>query len=243
MRRSRLVVATAVAFFGAGPALAEAATCEYSHPDHPSWDFYAACEVSVEEVGGTTTTRAEVANGSRFTIGRVEAAGGALYSVNGLPAERLERGASECLRTVTENEVVCIHPEGQAAPVAAPAVPGPAPAGADFAFGGGDPGFCLLASRENGAETLVDYGACLRRENCLVGAESGEMSCLTDYDWKSGRTTEMARAADWHTLDGAPVTATAKGCFLDDAIGLTFCFSQRAMTADDHPVLAPPPAE
>ena len=98
----------------------------------------------------------------------------------------------------------------------------------------------LLKEGARGAETLVDYGPCLRRENCLVLEDSGEMSCLTDYDWKNGRLTEMARTDAWRTLDGAPVVEAAAGCVLDETALVTFCFSQKAMSAADHAVLAAP---
>lgn len=221
-------------------ALAGPAVCEYRHPDHPSWDFFTACDVEAVTEGAVTTYRVAVANGSRFTAEETAGDDGATrYSVNGLAATRLERGESRCYLTDAEAELICIHPEGTDAPAGA-AAPAPVPAGAVSAqvgFGGGVTGFCLLVAREDGADRLVDYGACVKRENCLV-SEAGGTSCLTDYDWTNGRISEMARAGGWQTLDGAPIRPLEGGCVSDDGGGLTFCFSRKAMTAADHPVLA-----
>lgn len=231
-----------VALLFATPALAVDAKCEYRHPGHPSWDFFAACSYDEEVAQGRVTTSVRVANGSRFTTVAEEVAGGGTrYSVNGLAATRLERGESRCYRTDAEAELICIHPVDTEAPAAPAAPPAAVPAAAAPAgFGGGRSGFCLLSQDGPGGPGLVEYGACVKRENCLVDADGGT-SCLTEFDWKSGRVTEMARTDDWHTLDGGEASAQANGCFVDAAVGLQFCYSPKAMTAARYPVLAADP--
>ncbi len=210
---------------------AESAMCEYRHPGHPSWDFFAACTVTVTDNGGATLREVSVSNGSRFTT-RDE---GERHSVNGLAAQKLAQDGAECWRTEAENELICIHPASASAPAAPmPAPGGEPPALADTGFGGGTAGFCLLV--ENGA--VLEYGPCLRRENCLQLTDSKGESCLADYDWASGRITEMARADDWQTLDGGLVVAGDPGCVVDTVAALTFCYATKAMTAATHPVLA-----
>ena len=219
-----------------GMAFAEDAMCEYRHPDRPSWDFFAACTIDRSGPDGAETLRASVVNGSRFTIEESpQTVGASGITVNGLAATRLAREGARCYLTDAEAELVCIHPR-DAAPSALPA-PASSPATADTGFGGGQAGFCLLTARVENVETLTEYGACVKRENCLASAE-GSTTCLTDYDWKSGRLTEMARAEGWQTLDGATVSADENGCFTDEPGGARFCFSQKAMTAAEHPVLA-----
>ncbi|SMH49260.1 hypothetical protein SAMN05661107_2131 [Maritimibacter sp. HL-12] len=234
----RMLLSLALAALVPGFALADEAMCEYRHPDRPSWDFFAACEIEETSRNGVATLEANVANGSRFTIEDPSGADGlAAVSVNGLAATRLAREDARCYLTETEGELVCIHPQGSVASTTAPPEPSPAPAASDTGFGGGQRGFCLLAARKDGVETLVEYGACTRRENCLA-SDTGGLTCLTDFNWTSGRLTEMARADDWRTLDGATVDIDDKGCFNDAPGGLRFCFSQDAMTAAEHPVLA-----
>lgn len=230
----RLPLFLALAALLPGAVFAEEAMCEYRHPDRPSWDFFAACTVEEVTQNGVVTLRASVVNGSRFTI--EDAADGlAGAKVNGLAAIRLDREGARCYRTEAEAELVCLHPR-DAAPAAGPA-PAPEAANADIGFGGGQAGFCLLTAREGGVEVLTEYGACVKRENCLA-SDAGGTTCLTDYDWKSGRLSEMARAEGWQTLDGATVEAGEQGCFTDARGGVRFCFSPRAMTAAEHPVLA-----
>jgi len=219
-----------------GFALAEDAMCEYRHPDRPSWDFFAACTVEETSVDGAVILRASVGNGSRFTIEEAPRADGApVVTVNGLAATRLAREGARCYQTEAEAELVCVHPR-DASPSAMPA-PAPGSATATTGFGGGQAGFCLLTALEGGVETLSEYGACVKRENCLASDEGGT-TCLTDYDWKSGRITETARAEGWQTLDGATVEPDDTGCFTDTAGAVRFCFSLKAMTAAEHPVLA-----
>lgn len=219
-----------------GFALAEDAMCEYRHPDRPSWDFFAACTIEQTGIEGNETLRAAVVNGSRFTIEAAPQSDDARgATVNGLAATRLAREDARCYLTQAEAELVCIHPR-DAAPNPAP-TPTPSSAATATGFGGGQVGFCLLTTRGDSMETLAEYGACVKRENCLASAEGGT-TCLTDYDWKSGRLTEMARAEGWQTLDGATVSVEENGCFTDEPDGARFCFSPRAMTANEHPVLA-----
>lgn len=228
-----------------GQALAAEATCEYRHPAHPSWNFFTDCSYETEITDSTTTTRVSVRNGSEFTTVEAEGADGTVrVTVNGLPATRLARDGSRCFRTDADEELICIHPAGTAAPDPEPAptpAPGPAATSGDVAgFGGGVSGYCLLTQMTGGVETLTEYGACIKRENCLEDSGGG-VSCLTDYDWKSGRLTEMARAEGWQTFDGATVGPAENGCVFDEAAGIRFCFSRSAMTAAEHPVLAAEP--
>lgn len=223
---------------------AESGMCEYRHPSHPKWDFFAACSYSETTTAETTTREVRVSNGSIFST--VTSAAG--ESINGLAARRLERNDAACWRTLAEDELICIYPADTLRPAAPeadpmPAAPDPfaagsAATGVASTFGGGTRGFCLLVE----AGTLVEQGGCIKRENCLeegAGTELGEgTSCLTSYDWNSGRITEMARAADWVTLDGATVIQGDPGCFVDTAAAITFCHSSKAMTARTHPILA-----
>lgn len=221
-----------------GQLVAEQAVCEYRHPDHPSWNFFTTCTVETTSEGGVTTYSVAVSNGSRFTAQEMAGTGGDMgFSVNGLSATRLERDESRCYLTDAEAELICIHPEGTA--LAEPPLAAPAPVstgGTAAGFGGGVSGFCLLTALKDGTETLIDYGACVKRENCLV-SDTGGTTCVTDYDWKAGRITEMARAEGWQTLDGGAARATSEGCFSDDGAGVSFCFARKEMTATDHPVL------
>jgi len=217
-----------------GLAAAESGMCEYRHPAKPSWDFFTSCDVTVEPVAGGVLRRVEVSNGSKFTT-----ISGAEPSVNGLAARRLDRAdGAECFETVADRELICIHPPGTTAPLAvapAPITPDAQTAAlGDVTFGGGEAGFCLLTE----AGALVDYGACTRRENCLIGEVSGALGCLTEYQWKSGRVTQTAREADWLSLDGGAATAEGGGCMTDAAAGLRFCYATRAMSAETHPALA-----
>lgn len=225
-------------------ARAENGMCEYRHPSHPKWDFFASCSYSETTSAEATTREVSVSNGSKFST----VTGAAGDSINGLAARRLERDDAACWRTVGENELICIYPADTLRPAAPEADPlaaapdplaaGAAATGAASTFGGGARGFCLLVEAGN----LVEQGACIKRENCLeepAGAEVGEgTSCLTSYDWASGRITEMARAADWVTLDGAMVIQGDPGCFVDTEAAITFCHSPKAMTAQTHPILA-----
>ncbi|GKY88217.1 hypothetical protein [Sinisalibacter aestuarii] len=230
MRRFAPVLALSLAL---APALlhAEDRMCEYRHPGHPGWDFFAACSVAVTEEGAATIREVTVANGSRLTT-RDE---GGRHSVNGLAAEKLANEAAECWRTTGENELICIHPASASAPVDAAPMPAPA-ALADAGFGGGQRGYCLLSQ----ADTVIDHGACVRRENCVVLADGAGQSCLAEYDWASGRLSEVATTQTWQTLDGGAVVAGDPGCLVDAGAGLTFCYSTAEMNAATHPVLAAP---
>ncbi|OIP82170.1 MAG: hypothetical protein AUK37_09510 [Rhodobacterales bacterium CG2_30_65_12] len=217
-------------------AWAESGMCEYRHPAHPSWDFFASCSVTETSAVGATTREVIVSNGSRFTTR--DEPGEA--SVNGRAALRLDRSDAACWRTEAEGELICIYPAETFAPSAPPPAAGP---GSDFApgalavgnaFGGGTKGFCLLA--EDGV--LVEQGPCIRRENCLEIAAGEGVSCLVNYDWQSGRTTEMASAEGWTTLDGAAAIQGDPGCVLDPGAAIVFCHSKTAITAETHPVLA-----
>lgn len=221
-----------------GVALAADASCEYRHPDHPTWDFFSACSYETVMAEGAETTTVTVRNGSTFTTVDAETDTGTRVTVNGLAASRLERGESRCYLTDADAELICIHPPGTAA-AEAPATPiAAAPVATGLAgFGGGQTGYCLLSETSGAAESLTEYGACVKRENCLE-SEDGGTSCVTDYDWASGRITEMARAAGWHTLDGGAVEVSNAGCFVDAAGGVRFCYSRKKMTVADHPVLA-----
>lgn len=228
MRRSVIVLTHLFAFVPLA-LHAESGMCEYRHPGNPSWDFFAACTFSVRAEGTATIREVTVSNGSRF----VTQDDGARHSVNGHAAQKLDRDAAECWQTEAENELICIHPASAAAPAPLPAETGGS-ASLDTVFGGGEKGFCLLAER--GA--LVEHGACVRRENCVLMENSGGESCLADYDWASGRHTELARAAEWQTLDGGAAIAGDPGCLVDTAVALTFCYSATAMTPSTHPILA-----
>ena len=236
MRSSALISALTMLLPGA--AMATEATCEYRHPAHPSWDFFTACSYETNTVDGAETLTVSVSNGSTFTTVDRETEAGPRVTVNGLAATRLDRSDSRCYRTVADGELICIHPPGTSAPAAPVAPAAAAPASTALAgFGGGQSGYCLLSETRNGAEILTEYGACVKRENCLE-SEDGGTSCVTDYDWASGRITEMARAAGWHTLDGGAVQTSDAGCVVDAKAGVRFCYSRKKMTAADHPVLA-----
>ncbi|HHB80350.1 MAG TPA: hypothetical protein ENK83_01190, partial [Aliiroseovarius sp.] len=219
---------------------AESGMCEYRHPSHPKWDFFASCSYSETTTPEATPREVRVSNGSKFSA----VTGAAGDSINGLAARRQERDDAACWRTLGENELICIYPADtlrpavQEAGVPEPSVSGSAPMGVASTFGGGTRGYCLLVE----AGKLVEQGACIKRENCLeegAGAEIGEgTSCLTSYDWASGRITEMARAANWVTLDGAMVIQGDPGCFVDTEAAITFCHAPKAMTARTHPILA-----
>jgi hypothetical protein len=208
---------------------AESGMCEYRHPGHPSWDFFTACTYTVAAEGAATIREVTVSNGSRF-VTRDE---GGRHSVNDLAARKQDHDDAECWRTEAEDELICIHPVSAVAPAAVAPTTG-ATAVLDTVFGGGEKGYCLLAER--GA--LVEYGACVRRENCVQMENVGE-SCLSGYDWASGRQTELARAADWQTLDGGAALPGDPGCLVDTVAALTFCYAAAAMTPDTHPILAP----
>jgi hypothetical protein len=232
----RLPLFLALAVLFPGVAQAEEAMCEYRHPDRPGWDFFAACTVEETASEAAVTLRASVVNGSRFTIEHVAGTDGMSATVNGLAARRLAREDARCYQTEAEAELICVHPRN-ATPGAMAGPATPVPTTADAGFGGGQAGFCLLTARNGGVETLTEYGPCVKRENC-VASDAGGTTCLTDYDWKSGRLTEMARTDDWQTLDGATVDPGESGCFIDAPGGTRFCFSRNAMTAAEHPVLA-----
>lgn len=208
---------------------AESGMCEYRHPGKPNWDFFASCTYAITPDGAATIREVTVSNGSRF----VTREDGGRHSVNDLAAQKLLRDDAECWRTEAEDELICIHPASAIAPAASPAATSSAVA-LDTLFGGGEKGFCLLA--QSGA--LIDYGACVRRENCLQMENGSGESCLTDYDWASGRHTELARAADWQTLDGGVAVAGDPGCLVDTGAAATFCFSTAAMTPSTHPTLS-----
>lgn len=243
MRFTGLLIALLVT---AGAARAEdtQSMCEYSHPQHPGWDYFEPCSVSVTEAAGKRTTRATVANGSSFTVEAVSQGDGSeRLSVNGRPATRLAREGSACFSTVAAQETICIHPSGTEAPLA-PVVPSGAAAdetaGASTpGIGGGEQGFCLLTDTSGDTTRLVDHGACARAENCQAEAETGEQSCLTLYVWKNGRENGIYRTRDWIALDGAEVSETAPGCWGGDA-GPSFCFAGKDWTAAEQPVLAGP---
>jgi hypothetical protein len=219
-------------------ARAENGMCEYRHPAHPNWDFFASCAYSDSTEGTANLREVSVSNGSRFSTRE----DGGRHTVNGLAATMLERDGAQCWRTVAEDELICIYP----ADTITPADPPPAPAARDDAaiapavegvsFGGGEAGYCLLAE----AGALVEQGRCSKRENCLEIEAGAGLSCLVSYNWKSGRSTEMASAADWVTLDGAPVIKGDPGCVTDTGTGLIFCYATTAMTPETHPVLAQP---
>lgn len=221
-------------------AHAESGMCEYRHPAHPGWDFFASCSYTETLADGATTREVVVSNGSKFTTRE----GAGTPSVNGLAATKLDRDGAKCWRTEAENELICIYP----ADTIRPADPPPAPGGIDdfeagaavldSTFGGGVSGFCLVSE----AGALVEQGACNMRENCLELAEGGGASCLVTYDWKSGRVTETASTGDWTTLDGAVAIKGDPGCLVDTGAAITFCWSTRAMTPDTHPILAAPQA-
>lgn len=215
-------------------ARAETGMCEYRHPRHPNWDFFASCSYSETSADGVTVREVTVSNGSKFTTrdDGIEA------SVNGLAATRLAEPGAECWRTSGENERICIYPAGTIRPADAPpdetemAEPA-APAVGVATFGGGVQGHCLLV--DGGA--LVEQGRCTRRENCVdLGSENGA-SCLAEYAWASGRTTETASTATWITLDGAEAIAGDPGCVTDPAAARSFCWSTTAMTPSTHPIL------
>lgn len=231
----------------AAPALAqgsEAAMCEYSHPQHPGWDFFRPCQVTVETRPGAVVTRAEVANGSSFTIEEVQLADGASrVSVNDRPAALIVREDAQCLRTEGEGETICIHPAGTEAPVAASAEESDLDlAVAAQGIGGGEAGFCLLTTVAGGTRQLIDHGACSRAENCQVSESSGTTTCLTIYVWKNGRENGLYRDGDWLALDGSAVTEDEDGCVTDDESGQGFCFAREDWTEEGQPVLAGPVA-
>lgn len=247
MRPTLLVPALALA-----PALvpfaafAESGMCEYRHPAHPGWDFFASCSYTEMVTAEARRREVVVSNGSKFST--VSGASG--ESVNGLAARELDRDDASCWRTEAEAELICIYPADTIRPADPPALSGdtfaavPTAAAPGSTFGGGTKGFCLLV--EGGA--LVEQGACVKRENCLEMETGGGMSCLTSYDWASGRVSEVATTPDWVTLDGAPAIKGDPGCLVDTGAGVTFCHSAKAMTAKTHPILgqvaaAPAPAE
>lgn len=216
-------------------ARAENGVCEYRHPAHPNWDFFASCSWSETTTETATRREVTVSNGSQFTT----VTGAEQDSVNGLPARRLDRDDAACWRTVAEDELICVYPEG----TIRPADPGSSADAFDAApatvsqgtFGGGTQEFCLLVE----AGTLVEQGICVKRENCLELEAGAGMSCLASYDWASGRVSEMASAEDWVTFDGAPVIKGDPGCVVDVKAAVTFCHSAEAMTLATHPILAP----
>lgn len=217
-------------------ARAETGMCEYRHPTHPNWDFFSTCDVTETNEAGVATREVTVSNGSRITT-RDEAG---QASVNGRAAIRIDSDDAVCWQTEAENELICIYPADTIVP-SAPLPSGPLSGGsapgamaASSTFGGGVRGFCLLVE----AGALVEQGSCTRRENCLEMAAGEGPSCLATYDWQSGRSTEMASAQGWTTLDGATVIQGDPGCVLDTATGLMFCHSKTAMTEQTHPVLA-----
>ena len=110
------------------PAASQAADamCEYRHPDHPSWDFFAACTVETATEAGRVTTTVTVRNGSRFTTVEADGDEGLRYTVNDLAATRLDRDPSRCYLTNAEAELVCIHPPDTPAPEPQPASVAPA---------------------------------------------------------------------------------------------------------------------
>lgn len=224
---SALVLAALPLAAGAEPAM-----CEYRHPAHPNWDFFASCTVEETAAGSVTTREVTVSNGSRLTTR--DGPDGA--SVNGLAAERVTREAAQCWRTLAEDELICIYPEGTAAPE--PGRPAMAlaitPGAPGSAFGGGVSGQCLLVE----GTRVVEQGACTRRENCLEAEAGGGQSCLVSHDWASGRSTELASASGWTTLDGAPAVSGDPGCLIDSEADVTFCWSRSAITAETNPVLA-----
>ena len=228
----------------AAPAVSQAATsgeamCEYSHPQHPGWDFFKPCTITVEERAGGVFTRAEVANGSSLATERVTLSGGGTRTtVNGRAAQPLAREGAECYRTEAEAETICFHPAGAAAPLAASgAMPG---LDGMPRVGGGTDGFCLLKLGTGADLGLIEHGACSRAENCQVDAGTGTTSCLTLFGWDSGRETGLSRADDWLTLDGAPVSQGDDGCFTDAETGLAFCFATSDWAAEAEPALAAP---
>ena len=248
MRPFLFILALALALPIAAAA-AESGQCEYRHPDRPAWNFLAPCTLAVDAADGRSTTVAEVANGSRFTVVE-EGAGGVLrFTVNGQPATRLEGGASRCYLTDAAAEKICIHPAGaEIAPQADDAATGPAFAIDDAnpltstTLGGGEKGVCL-AWVESAARTgLIEQGACVRREDCAIAEASGKMGCIVDFAWESGRTTAMTKVGEEATLDGAVATPGEAGCFTDAGAGLHFCFIAGKMTAEVYPALALPPA-
>lgn len=217
-------------------AQAESGMCEYRHPAHPNWDFFAACEWS-ETVDGSTRTRSvAVSNGSKLTASD----DGIEASVNGRAATRLDRPDAECWRTTGENELICIYPAGTPVPegYASPTAPAPV-AETAVGFGGGQAGFCLIELGTGAAARVAAQGACTKREVCAQDAE-GATGCIADYAWKDGRETATARGPDWLTLQGAEARADDQGCAVDDGAGLRFCFSTKAFAASNFPSLAAP---
>ncbi len=215
-------------------ALCESAMCEYRHPAHPKWDFFTRCDVAVTQEEGGELRQVNVSNGSKFTMRTGDAP-----TVNDMAAETVTREGSHCLRTLADRELVCVHPADAKPP--ARTIPTVASSVADAGFGGGQKGFCLLSEGRGALARLTEYGVCVKRENCLVSEASGAETCLTEYVWASGRHTNTARSAEWQTLEGASATRRADGCLVDEGRGDTLCFSPRAMSADDHPILATAP--
>ena len=150
-------------------------------PRPPDMGFLSACSYeTVTAVGAETTTvtrgtdrrsRPSTPRDGHWNAGYGQRACG-LW---------LERGESRCYLTDADAELICIHPPGTAA-AEAPATPiAVAPVATGLAgFGGGQTGYCLLSETSGAAESLTEYGACVKRENCLE-SEDGGTSCVTDY--------------------------------------------------------------
>lgn len=230
-----LVIAAAI--LGPFAARAESGMCEYRHPAHPGWDFFAACDWSETVDGSTVTKTVTVSNGSKLTASD----DGIEARVNGRAATRLERSDAECWRTSGESEVICLYPAGSPVPegFAAPTEPAPASATTGLSLGGGQAGFCLVELGTGASARVAAQGPCTKREVCAQDA-GGATGCIADYVWKDGRETATARGADWTTLQGAEARADVQGCIVDDGAGLRFCFSTRAFAQAEFPSLAAP---
>ncbi len=225
--RKRLLAALVLALAPTA-LLAEGETCEYQNPDHPSWNFLKPCTVQTEG----SLLRASISNGSRFTIET-----GEVPSVNNVGAEEISSGESRCWRTFGAHETICVHPAGVTPTPAAPALSDMASgAGLDAGFGGGTSGFCRLESLASISGTPLENGPCTKRDNCMA-EDDGSQSCLSEYEWKSGRITETAQTKDWTTLDGGVATIDDNGCLVDPGMGMRFCYSTKAPSAP--PALAP----
>lgn len=227
----------AAASLGPFAARAESGMCEYRHPAHASWDFFAACDWSEAGDGGMVTKTVTVSNGSKLTVrdDGIEA------RVNGLAATRLGRSDAACWRTSGENELICLYPAGTPVPegFATPAEPATSSAATGLSLGGGQAGFCLVEAGTGADARVAAQGPCTKREVCAQDA-GGATGCIADFAWKDGRETATARGADWTTLQGAEARADAQGCLVDDGAGLRFCFSTRAFAQADFPSLAAP---
>ena len=252
MRPFLFVFAPLLVLGAALPVAAQAQTraeCEYRNPDHPGWNYLRGCSVRRVENGGTTTTTADVDNGSTLTIVEENTGGALRFVVNGHAATRLGDGASRCFLTVEDEETICIHGDTAAATVAAAPEPvDPLPDTTEDTvlsggpLGGGEPGHCLAWVADGAREGLIETGACIRRTDCAEVEGEGGMSCLIDLIWESGSETVITRRDGVYTLDGAVAEPDETGCLTDTGAGLHFCFSETAMTAAAYPALALPPA-